>query len=83
MEFEVFCNKEILLSSGSIGSPVLLQLSGIGPKDVLNRANVEMIHESPGVGRNLQDHLEFNLQFKCKQSITLNGKLSLHKKLMI
>ena len=83
MEIEVFCNKEILLSSGSIGSPVLLQLSGIGPKDVLNRANVQMIHESPGVGRNLQDHLEFNLQFKCKQSITLNNKLSLYKKLMI
>lgn len=75
--------KEVILSAGSIGSPHLLQLSGIGPREVLQQAGVEVQHELPGVGENLQDHLEFYFQFKCKQAITLNGKLDWFNKGLI
>jgi len=79
----VKANKEVILSAGSIGSPHLLQLSGIGDPEVLKKAGVEVQHELPGVGKNLQDHLEFYFQFKCKQPITLNGKLGLFSKFLI
>lgn len=80
---DVAANKEVILSAGSIGSPHILQLSGIGPKAVLEAANIEVKHDLPGVGENLQDHLEFYFQFKCKQPITLNGKLDWWSKLLI
>lgn len=75
--------KEVLLCAGSIGSPQLLQLSGIGPKQVLNNAGVEVVHELPGVGENLQDHLEVYFQYNCKKPITLNSKLNLISKGLI
>ncbi|OMH39297.1 choline dehydrogenase [Motiliproteus sp. MSK22-1] len=75
--------KEVILSAGSIGSPQLLQLSGIGPAQVLKDAGVEVIHELPGVGENLQDHLEVYFQYYCKEPITLNGKLDLVSKGLI
>lgn len=80
---DVKANKEVVLSAGPIGSPHLLQLSGIGPKAVLEAANIEVKHDLPGVGQNLQDHLEFYFQFKCKRPITLNGKLDWFSKLKI
>ena len=76
-------NKEVILAAGSIGSPHLLQLSGIGPAKVLQEAGVELVHDLPGVGENLQDHLEVYFQYHCKQPITLNGKLDLVSKGMI
>ena len=76
-------SKEVVLSAGSIGSPHLLQLSGIGDSDTLTAAGVEVKHHLPGVGQNLQDHLEFYFQYKCKQPITLNGKLGLISKGLI
>jgi len=82
-KFQVYADKEIILSAGAIGSPQLLQLSGIGPKTTLKAAGIEINHELPGVGQNLQDHLEFNFQYQCKQKITLNGKLSLFNKFKI
>ena len=69
-------SKEVILSAGSVGSPQLLQLSGIGPVDVLKSAGVELHHELPGVGENLQDHLEVYFQYHCKKPITLNSKLN-------
>ena len=72
---QVFARKEVILSAGSVGSPQLLQLSGIGPKQVLADANVPLLHELPGVGENLQDHLEVYFQYRCKQPISLNSKL--------
>jgi choline dehydrogenase len=72
----VNANKEIILSAGSVGSPQLLQLSGIGPRKVLKDAGVELLHEMPGVGENLQDHLEVYFQYHCKKPITLNSKLN-------
>ena len=76
-------SKEVILSAGSIGSPHLLQLSGIGDTQTLEKAGVEVKHHLPGVGQNLQDHLEFYFQYKCKQPITLNGKLGLFSKGLI
>jgi len=76
-------NKEVILCAGSIGSPQLLQLSGIGPKNVLKDAGVELRHELPGVGENLQDHLEVYFQYHCKKPITLNSKLNLFSKGLI
>lgn len=80
---QVRAEKEVILSAGSIGSPHILQLSGIGNAEVLRNAGVEVQHELPGVGQNLQDHLEFYFQFKCKQPVTLNGKLDLWSKFLI
>lgn len=82
-KFHVFANKKVILSAGAIGSPQLLQLSGIGPANILKAAGVDIKHDLPGVGDNLQDHLEFNFQYQCKQKITLNGKLNLFNKFKI
>ena len=72
--------REVILSAGSVGSPVLLQQSGIGPASVLQDAGVPVVHDLPGVGRNLQDHLEVYFQYRCNEPITLNGQLDwLHK----
>ena len=76
-------NREVILCAGSIGSPQLLQLSGIGPKKVLDDAGVDVLHELPGVGENLQDHLEVYFQYHCKKPITLNSKLNLFSKGLI
>lgn len=74
---------EVILSAGAIGSPQLLQVSGIGPAAVLQAAGVSVVHDLPGVGENLQDHLEFYFQFRCKQPITLNGQLDPWHKFLI
>ena len=58
--------REVILAGGSINSPQLLQLSGVGPADVLRASGIEMVHESPAVGRNLQDHLCFDYVYRAK-----------------
>lgn len=79
----VYCNREVLVSSGPIGSPHLLQRSGIGPEAVLKKAGIEVRHNLPGVGENLQDHSEIYIQYACKQPVTLNGKMNLLGKALI
>ncbi|RZV43043.1 MAG: choline dehydrogenase [Acidimicrobiales bacterium] len=79
----IMTSGEVVLSAGAIGSPAILQMSGIGPKKVLNDAGVDQVHELPGVGENLQDHLEVYFQFRCKQNISLNNKLGLFAKALI
>ena len=79
----VLASKEVILSAGSVGSPQLLQLSGIGPKAVLEKAGVPLVVDAPGVGENLQDHLEVYFQYFCKQPVTLNSKLGLLSKGLI
>ena len=81
--FKANVSKEVILSAGPIGSPHILQLSGIGEGKALKAAGIEVKHELPGVGKNLQDHLEFYFQYKCKKPITLNGKLGLISKGLI
>ena len=75
--------REVILCAGAIGSPHLLQVSGVGPKHTLAAAEIDLLHELPGVGENLQDHLEFNFQYSCKQPVSLNSQLGLFKKVMI
>ena len=79
----VQANREVILSAGAVGSPHLLQLSGIGPAETLRAAGIAIQHDLPGVGQNLQDHLEFYFQFRCKQPITLNARLGLFSKFRI
>jgi choline dehydrogenase len=80
---EVYCRREVVISSGPIGSPHLLQRSGIGPADVLRKAGIEVRHDLPGVGENLQDHAEVYIQFSCKEPVTLNSKMDPLSKLLI
>lgn len=80
---EFTARREVVLSAGAIGSPHLLQVSGVGPEAVLRAAGIELIHALPGVGENLQDHLEFNFQYRCEQPITLNSQLGLFSKALI
>ncbi len=66
-----FARKEVLLSAGSINSPKLLQLSGIGDATELKKMGIDIIHDLPGVGQNLQDHFEIYIQHKSKKKETL------------
>jgi choline dehydrogenase len=69
---EVRARREVILSAGAIGSPQILQLSGIGPGSLLKRHGVEVAHDLPGVGENLQDHLQIRAVFKVGNAKTLN-----------
>jgi choline dehydrogenase len=68
--------KEVILCGGAINSPQLLQLSGVGNSEHLNSVGVETVHHLPGVGENLQDHLEVYVQHACKQPVSLNPNLA-------
>ena len=71
----VKARREIVLSAGAIGSPHILMLSGIGPGDHLQQFDIPVIRNLPDVGRNMQDHLQARLVFKCR-SATLNDEVS-------
>jgi choline dehydrogenase len=64
--------REVILCAGSIGSPQILQLSGIGPAELLRRHGIEVALDAPGVGANLQDHLQIRAVYKVKGAPTLN-----------
>jgi choline dehydrogenase len=64
--------KEILVSSGAYNSPQLLQLSGVGPSDLLRKHGIDVVLDAPGVGHDLQDHMQVRVVMRCAQSITLN-----------
>lgn len=65
-------SKEVVLAAGSIGSPQLLQLSGIGPRPLLEQHGIAVHSELPGVGENLQDHLQIRTVYKVSNTVTLN-----------
>ena len=69
-------NKEIILSAGALQSPQILQLSGIGPAALLREFNIPIIQDLPGVGENLQDHLQYRLIYELNQPISTNVQLS-------
>ncbi len=71
----IHAKKEIILSAGAISSPQILQLSGIGDKDLLNKFGIKTIHHNPAVGKNLQDHLQIRLVYKTNTR-TLNDELN-------
>ena len=70
------CRAEVLLAAGSIQSPQLLQLSGIGPAALLRRHGIEVVRDLPGVGENLQDHLQIRLIYECSKPISTNDALN-------
>ena len=67
--------REVILSAGSLQSPQLLQLSGVGPANLLKKNGIDVVHELKGVGQNLQDHLQFRLMFRVSKPITTNDDL--------
>lgn len=67
--------REVLLAAGAIQSPQLLQVSGVGPADLLHQHGIPVVVESSGVGENLQDHLQIRLIYKCTRPITTNDAL--------
>ena len=79
----VYAGKEVILCAGAINTPQLLMLSGIGPGPHLNSIGIPVLNDLPGVGKNLQDHLEIYLQMKCLQPISLYGVHNPLRKLMI
>ncbi|KNG92704.1 choline dehydrogenase [Pseudaestuariivita atlantica] len=72
--------REVILAASSINTPKILMLSGIGPADELRRHGISVVADRPGVGKNLQDHLEVYVQFASKQPITLASHWSLFGK---
>jgi choline dehydrogenase len=74
---EVRAAREVILSGGPINSPQILKLSGIGPAQELSAHGIRVIADRPGVGENLQDHLEFYFQLACRQPITLYSSMGL------
>ncbi|MGA2187852.1 MAG: choline dehydrogenase, partial [Steroidobacteraceae bacterium] len=74
---------EVILCGGPINSPQLLKLSGVGPAAELQALGIEVVHHSPGVGENLQDHLEFYFQVACKEPITLYSSINLWSRAVI
>ncbi|SUB12197.1 choline dehydrogenase [Brucella intermedia] len=75
--------REVIIAASSINSPKLLMLSGIGPAAHLKDHGIEVVADRPGVGQNLQDHLEVYIQQECTQPITLYSKLNLFSKARI
>ena len=69
--------REVLLCAGAIASPQILQRSGVGPAALLRELDIALVHELPGVGQNLQDHLEMYLQYACTQPVSLYPALKL------
>ena len=76
-------DKEVIIASSSINSPKLLMLSGIGPAKHLKEHGIKVIADRPGVGQNLQDHLELYLQIACLKTITLYKHWNLFSKALI
>lgn len=67
----VHAKREVILSAGAIASPQILQRSGVGAKNLLDEFKIPVVHDLPGVGENLQDHLEMYLQYECKKPVSL------------
>ncbi|MCH4561572.1 choline dehydrogenase [Halomonas sp. EGI 63088] len=67
----VRARREVLLCAGAIASPQILQRSGVGNPEHLREFDIPLVHDLPGVGENLQDHLEMYIQYECKQPISL------------
>ncbi|MEX0730105.1 MAG: choline dehydrogenase [Aquisalimonadaceae bacterium] len=75
-EKRVVANREVIISAGAINSPQILELSGIGDPAVLKDAGVAVRHALPGVGANLQDHLQCRVIARCRKPVTTNDDLN-------
>lgn len=74
---------EVILCGGAINSPQLLQLSGVGPAELLERHDIPVVADLAGVGRNLQDHLEVYVQYACNEPVSLQPNLAFWKRPLI
>jgi choline dehydrogenase len=79
----VQASREVIVAGGPINSPQLLKLSGVGPSEELRSHGIPVVHELPGVGENLQDHLEFYFQVASKEPITLYSSINLWSRALI
>jgi choline dehydrogenase len=70
-----FANREVIVAAGAIQSPQILQLSGVGPAELLQRHGIPVVHAASAVGRNLQDHLQSRIIWRCTEPITVNDDL--------
>jgi choline dehydrogenase len=82
-ELTARARREVIVSCGPINSPQLLKLSGVGPPEELRELGIDVVHALPGVGANLQDHLEFYFQMACTQPITLYSSYNLLSKALV
>ena len=80
---DVLVRREVLVCAGPVNSPQLLKLSGVGPRAELAEYGITLVHELPGVGENLQDHLEFYFQVACREPITLYSQMNPWSKALI
>src|SRR6202034_1397596 len=71
-----YADGEVILSGGAFNSPQLLQLSGIGPADLLRSHGIAVLADMPGIGSDLQDHLQVRMQFRCTAPITANDVIN-------
>ncbi len=70
----VAARREVILSAGAIGSPQILQLSGVGPGALLREHGIPVIHDLSGIGENLHDHLQIRIMYKVHNTVTLNER---------
>src|SRR5579871_4539094 len=80
---ELRARREVIVCAGPINSPQLLKLSGVGPGDELAEFGIAPVHELPGVGENLQDHLEFYFQIASREPVTLFSEMSWWRRALI
>src|SRR5580700_9756963 len=71
-----YADGEVILAGGAFNSPQLLQLSGVGPADLLRSHGIAVIADMPGVGADLQDHLQIRFQYRCTEPITMNDVIN-------
>ena len=84
VDHEVSCSREVIVSAGALQSPQLLQLSGVGSEALLKSFGIPVVRDLPGVGENLQDHLQLRVMYKCTKPITTNDDLRFfHRKVFI
>lgn len=85
--FDIHCSKEVILSGGAFGSPQVLMLSGVGPASHLAEKGVELVHDLPGVGQNLQDHIDYVQTYKVSSKedtfgVSIRGGMKFMKSVM-
>jgi choline dehydrogenase len=69
-------NREVIVAGGAFNSPQILQLSGLGPAGLLKSLGIDVVADMPGVGADLQDHLQVRMQYRCTESITMNDVIN-------
>lgn len=82
-EQTALCGEEVILSAGAIQSPQILMLSGVGPSEELKKHGIPVVYDSPGVGRNLGDHIEYIVAYDCLKPVSYFSELKLHRQAAI